>query len=104
MCAYLICVFNQSIGNILEPQLLLSKLQYIMENDTISSNYPIGILTTSERNNWANLRNHLVKLGNEEPLRAIDDSLMLIALDDEKPGDDPKSCVKQYLHADGINR
>lgn len=92
------------IGNILEPQLLLSKLQYILKDDTVPSSHPIGVLTTSERNNWANLRNHLIKLGNEETLRTIDDSLMMIALDDEKPGADPISCVKQYLHADGINR
>lgn len=92
------------IGNILEPLVLLSKLQYILKNNTAPSNYPVGVLTTSERNSWANLRNYLIKLGNEESLRTIDDSLMIIALDDEKPGADPKLCVEQYLHSDGINR
>ncbi|CAI6355523.1 unnamed protein product [Macrosiphum euphorbiae] len=91
-------------GNILEPQLLLSKIQYILNDDIAPSNHPIGILTTTERNNWADLRNHLIKLGNEESLRIIDDSLIMIALDDEKPGSDPISCVKQFLHSDGINR
>lgn len=75
-----------------------------MKDDIAPSNHPIGVLTTTERNNWADLRNHLIKLGNEESLRTIDDSLMLIALDDEKPGCDPISCVKQYLHSDGTNR
>lgn len=75
-----------------------------MNDDIAPSNHPIGILTTTERNNWADLRNYLIKLGNEESLRVIDDSLMMIALDDEKPGLDPKACVKQYLHSDGINR
>lgn len=92
------------IGNILEPELLLSKLKCILSNDIIPSNYPIGILTTGERNNWADLRNRLIKLGNEESLRLIDDSLMIIALDDEEPGQNPIACVKQYLHSDGINR
>lgn len=88
----------------MEPQLLFSKLQYILNDDIIPSIYPIGVLTTTERNNWADLRNYLVKLGNEESLRIIDDSIMMIALDEEKPGPDPKACVEQYLHADGVNR
>lgn len=92
------------LGNILEPQLLLSKMQYILNDDIIPSNYPIGVLTTTERNRWANLRNYLIKLGNEESLRTIDDSLMMIALDDQTPGTNPLSCYKQYLHSDGTNR
>ncbi|XP_060847233.1 carnitine O-palmitoyltransferase 2, mitochondrial [Rhopalosiphum padi] len=91
-------------GNILSPQLLLSKIQYVLNDDIAPSNHPIGVLTTTERDNWANLRNYLIKLGNEESLRIIDDSLMMIALDDETPGSDPIPCVKQYLHSDGVNR
>lgn len=75
-----------------------------MKDDISPSSFPISVLTTAERNNWANLRKYLIKLGNEESLRSIDESLMMIALDDEKPGADPLSCVKQYLHADGTNR
>lgn len=97
-------IIHVLIGNILEPKLLLSKLQYILKDDIIPCDHPIGILTTTERNNWANLRNYLIKLGNEESLSIIDDSLMMIALDDVKPGADPISCVRQYLHSDGINR
>lgn len=88
----------------MEPQLLLSKLQYILKDDTLQSTYPIGVLTTAERNNWADIRKYLIKLGNEESLRTIDESLMMIALDDEKPGSNPISCVKQYLHSNGVNR
>lgn len=98
------CFIVYVLGNILEPQLLLSKLQYILKDDISPSSFPIGVLTTAERNNWAELRNYLIQLGNEESLRTIDESLMIIALDDEKPGADPLSCVKQYLHADGTNR
>jgi len=79
-------------------------LQFILNDNTIPSNNPIGVLTTANRNSWADLRNYLIKLGNEESLRTIDESLMMIALDDEKPGADPISCVKQYLHSDGVNR
>jgi carnitine O-palmitoyltransferase 2 len=75
-----------------------------LNDDIAPSNHPIGVLTTTERNNWADLRNYLIKLGNEESLRIIDDSLMMIALDDETPGSDPIPCVKQYLHSDGVNR
>lgn len=100
----LIYYYYLFIGNILEPQLLLTKLQYILNDEIPPSNYPIGILTTAERNNWADFRNYLIRLGNEESLHTIDDSIMMIALDDEKPGPDPKVCVEQYLHADGVNR
>jgi len=92
------------IGNILEPRLLLSKLQFILKDNTMPSNYPIGVLTTANRNNWADLRNYLIKLGNEEALNSIDNSLMIIALDDNKSGTDPSFYVKQYLHSDGVNR
>lgn len=88
----------------MEPQLILSKLQYVLKDDTAPSKYPVGVLTTAERNFWATSRDYLAKLGNEESLRAIDDSLMMIALDDEKPGSNPIPCVKQYLHSDGSNR
>lgn len=88
----------------MDPQLILSKLQFILNDNTDPSNYPVGVLTTGERNFWASSRDYLSKLRNEESLRAIDDSLMMIALDDEKPGDNPISCVKQYLHSDGSNR
>lgn len=88
----------------MEPQFLLSKLQFILKDDIIPSNFPIGVLTTANRNSWAEFRNYLIKLGNEESLGTIDDSLMIIALDDEKPGSNPVPCIKQFLHSDGVNR
>ncbi|XP_050529275.1 carnitine O-palmitoyltransferase 2, mitochondrial isoform X2 [Daktulosphaira vitifoliae] len=91
-------------GNILSPGLLLSRLQYILNQNVSPSNHPVGILTTSERNNWAHLRNHLINLGNKEILDTIDDSLMMIALDDEKLNSEPNLMTKQYLHSNGTNR
>ncbi|XP_050425951.1 carnitine O-palmitoyltransferase 2, mitochondrial isoform X2 [Adelges cooleyi] len=96
-------VFNDN-GNIIAPQLLLSKLQYILKNNIPPSEHPVGVLTTSERDNWARLRTHLEMLGNKDTLNAIDNSLMMIALDDESLNSEPISIVKQYLHSNGTNR
>lgn len=65
--------------------------------------YPIGILTSTERNKWAETRKYLEKIGNEEVLNKIDTALFVVALDNvivNKPSD----IVRWFLHADGINR
>lgn len=74
-----------------------------MKNDNKPADLPLGILTTTDRNKWAETRKHLEEIGNKEVLNKIDTALFAVALDNvvvEKP----KDIVRWFLHADGKNR
>ncbi|KAF8755048.1 Acyltransferase ChoActase COT CPT [Rhizoctonia solani] len=48
--------------------------------------YPVGALTSENRDNWADAREHLVKNPqNAESLKRIDSAIIIVALDDTSP-------------------
>lgn len=71
---------------------------------------PIGVLTTENRNKWATLRKHLLKISsdNEKSMNLIDSALFCINLDDTTYNvdndDDNISLVRNFLHSNGENR
>jgi len=74
-----------------------------MDDQIGEAEHPISLLTTSERDKWAESRKHLEEIGNKAALQAIDSALFAIALDTvivQKP----KDIVRWFLHADGKNR
>lgn len=93
----------QCLGNIIEPSKILGCLKYILDQKT-PAEYPIGVLTTLDRNHWAKLRGSLESLGNSEALGLVDSSLFNISLDDENCQDDIEKTTRLFLHADGTNR
>nr|XP_018904354.1 PREDICTED: carnitine O-palmitoyltransferase 2, mitochondrial [Bemisia tabaci]XP_018904355.1 PREDICTED: carnitine O-palmitoyltransferase 2, mitochondrial [Bemisia tabaci]XP_018904356.1 PREDICTED: carnitine O-palmitoyltransferase 2, mitochondrial [Bemisia tabaci] len=99
---YVFDVLDQA-GNIIEPSKILGCLKYILELKT-PAEYPIGVLTTLDRNHWAKLRGSLESLGNSEALGLVDSSLFNISLDDENCQDDIEKTTQLFLHADGTNR
>lgn len=100
---YVFDVFAEN-GDILPKEQILGRLKYIL-NDSIPENeYPIGVLTTCERDKWANLRSQLLSNGNDELLQLIDDGFLTLCLDEEEAGDDPYRLVRTFLHGDGRNR
>lgn len=92
---------NYSIRN---PKEIAACLKAILEDDRPSHKYPVGILTTSERDQWARARSHLSDTGNHEILNKIDSAVFLMILDDEIIGTDHNKILRTYLHADGTNR
>lgn len=91
-------------GNILPPEQILARLKFILDDSTPKCEYPVGILTTLERNKWATLRHILGDNGNEQVLKMIDSALFNVCLDCEDLKDDPYAVTRNFLHGDGQNR
>ena len=90
-------------GLLVEPEVILSSLNYILKDESQPSEFPLGILTTGERNKWAETRQHLENIGNKEALQAIDSALFAVALD-HAVVEKNKDVVRWFLHSDGKNR
>lgn len=76
-----------------------------MEDQRPAAEYPVGILTTQDRDVWASQRHHLSQqVGNEKIIKLIDSAIFNLVLDDEEMGDDKIKVLRNYLHSDGCNR
>nr|XP_003707949.1 PREDICTED: carnitine O-palmitoyltransferase 2, mitochondrial [Megachile rotundata] len=91
-------------GYIHEPKTIAACLKSILENKVTNNESPTGILTTSERNIWADTRTYLSQIGNQEILQKIDSAIFMMALDDINIGTNYNKLIETYLHADGTNR
>ncbi|KAJ8869554.1 hypothetical protein PR048_028545 [Dryococelus australis] len=91
-------------GNILPESDLLSCVKYIIDDTTPAAEYPVGILTTEQRDTWAKVRKHLADTGNSENLSIIDSSLFCLILDDLTIGENIQLMLQNFLHSDGTNR
>lgn len=89
--------------SICSPRKIAACLKAILEDDRPLNKHPVGILTTLERDQWAQARSHLVETGNQEILTKIDSAIFILILDDEVNTDRNK-LLRTYLHADGTNR
>ncbi|XP_065216088.1 carnitine O-palmitoyltransferase 2, mitochondrial-like [Planococcus citri] len=99
---YSVDVLDDS-GHILSPEVILTSINAILSDDSAPAEHPLGILTSTERNKWAETRKHLENIGNAASLNVIDTSLFAVALD-EPISEIPKDICKWFLHSDGINR
>ncbi|XP_072752082.1 carnitine O-palmitoyltransferase 2, mitochondrial isoform X2 [Anoplolepis gracilipes] len=92
---------NDSIRS---PREIAACLKAVLEDDRPPNKHPVGVLTTSERDQWAQARSHLIETGNQEILKKIDSALFVMILDDEVIGTEKSKLLRSYLHADGTNR
>lgn len=88
--------------DILPPEKIMARIERVL-NQQDECEYPIGILTTLERNKWATIRHNLTE-GNESSLKIIDSALFNVCLDTEDLQDDPYEIVRNTLHGTGTNR
>ncbi|XP_041988036.1 carnitine O-palmitoyltransferase 2, mitochondrial [Aricia agestis] len=93
-----------SDGNLLAPTEILGNMAKIMNDNSPKAEFPLGVLTCQNRNEWAKQRAHLEETGNAEALKLIDSAIFNLVLDDETMGDDKHKLLKHYLHGDGANR
>lgn len=100
---YAFNVLNEQ-GNIVPPKEIATNLRHILEDQRPDNESPVGILTASERNNWASIRTHLTEIGNAEILRKIDSAAFVLILDDEPIGTDENKLLRRYLHGGAENR
>eukprot|EP00051_Salpingoeca_urceolata_P027488 m.481687 g.481687 ORF g.481687 m.481687 type:complete len:677 (-) comp22284_c0_seq1:23-2053(-) len=90
-------------GTAVEPEVIVANLESIVALPP-SDNPPIGVLTTAERDAWANAREHLLTSDvNKSSIDAIDSALFAVCLEHEKPVTlhDIGRCM---LHGNGRNR
>ncbi|XP_034234835.1 carnitine O-palmitoyltransferase 2, mitochondrial [Thrips palmi] len=91
-------------GNIKEPMYIKSCLKNILDSNSAPNNFPLGVLTTENRDVWAEVRSHLENCGNKGVLELIDSSIFCICLDDNSVGENPEVITRSFLHSDGVNR
>lgn len=82
----------------------MSCLDFILKDNQSPAEYAVGILTTENRNVWADARQHMIKAGNERFLHLVDSAVLNLVLDDEEMAGDPYKMVRHFLHGDGKNR
>ncbi|KAG8229768.1 hypothetical protein J437_LFUL005849 [Ladona fulva] len=95
-------------GDIYSPEEIFASLKQIIcisADHPATQKYPVGILTTMERDAWANARKRLKAISpeNENALNLVDSALFVLALDDN-PSTGHIPLVQNFLHADGTNR
>ncbi|CAK9831212.1 Carnitine O-palmitoyltransferase 2, mitochondrial [Anthophora retusa] len=100
---YCVDVLDEN-GYIEEPNVIATCLKYILEENLSGNESPIGVLTTLNRDLWANTRMHLAQIGNQEVLQKIDSAIFVMILDDLHIGTDYNKLIGTYLHSDGTNR
>lgn len=83
--------------------MILSSINAVLNDDSAPAEHPIGVLTSTERDKWADTRKYLENIGNAASLNVIDTSLFVVALD-EPISEEPKDVCKWFLHSDGVNR
>ncbi|XP_036603371.1 carnitine O-palmitoyltransferase 2, mitochondrial-like [Trichosurus vulpecula] len=98
-------VFNilDPIGNILHPYEIQAHLINILQDGETIAEYPLGYLTTENRNTWAAVREQLLQAGNEESIYKIDSAIFCLCLDSFTVQDSShlSHCM---LHGYGYNR
>ncbi|XP_031173924.1 carnitine O-palmitoyltransferase 2, mitochondrial [Sander lucioperca] len=90
-------------GNLVKPAEIQSHLNYILSDLTPAPAFPLGVLTSENRDVWAGLREKLTAAGNVEDLRIVDSALFCLSLDDESMRDHIQ-ISHNMLHGDGCNR
>lgn len=90
-------------GNLVAPALIQSNLQHILNDPAPPPSLPVGVLTSENRDVWADLRQQLEAAGNAEQLRVVDSALFCLSLDDEDMKDHIHTS-HNMLHGDGCNR
>ncbi|KAK1801221.1 hypothetical protein P4O66_022903 [Electrophorus voltai] len=90
-------------GNLVKPAEILSHLKYILADSALAPAFPVGVLTSENRDVWAGLREKLIEAGNREALGLVDNALFCLCLDEEEMRDHIH-ISHHMLHGDGCNR
>uniref|UniRef100_H3CZP4 Carnitine palmitoyltransferase 2 n=1 Tax=Tetraodon nigroviridis TaxID=99883 RepID=H3CZP4_TETNG len=87
-------------GNLLKPAEIQAHLKYILDDLTPAPAFPIGVLSTENRDVWAHLRDKLVHCGNADNLRTMESAIFCLCLDDAVP----ENQENLWLMSDSCNR
>ncbi|NXS71063.1 CPT2 palmitoyltransferase, partial [Pandion haliaetus] len=90
-------------GNMLKPSEIQAHLKYILSDNSPAPAFPLGYLSSENRDTWALLRKNLLDNGNEEALQKVDSAVFCLSLDGF-PIKDFVHLSHTMLHGDGANR
>lgn len=90
-------------GNLVNPAEIHSHLKYILSDQTPAPAFPLGFLTSENRDVWAELREKLLAAGNGEAITTVDSALFCLCLDDENMRDHIH-VSHNMLYGNGLNR
>lgn len=90
-------------GNIVKASEIQAHLKYILSDTTPAPEFPLGYLTSEQRDTWALLRQKLLENGNAESLKKVDSAVFCLCLDDF-PIKDVNHLSHNMLHGTGVNR
>uniref|UniRef100_A0A1B0D7K2 Choline/carnitine acyltransferase domain-containing protein n=1 Tax=Phlebotomus papatasi TaxID=29031 RepID=A0A1B0D7K2_PHLPP len=96
-------------GNIESPSVILGRIRRLMATSEAhdSPQHPLGIMTTQNRNQWAQFRQHLEGLSerNRRNLQLLDSGILCVCLDDISYSPEDVTCrVRDYLFSNASNR
>lgn len=94
-----------------DPLHIFADLENIIKDSKQKGNpkHPVAMLSNVDRDTWTSARKSLIDLGNEEALKAIDDAMFCLSLDDHSgsgkpPGVEDADLIEQFLWGPGHNR
>lgn len=90
-------------GNLVNPAEIHSHLKHILSDQTTAPAFPLGFLTSENRDVWAELREKLLSTGNGEAIGMVDSALFCLCLDDENMRDHIH-VSHNMLYGNGLNR
>ncbi|XP_034482821.1 carnitine O-palmitoyltransferase 2, mitochondrial [Drosophila innubila] len=101
-----------SSGYIESPSVILGRLKSIIELDSQkeAASVPLGVLTSSQRDEWAKSRAHFISSSKNAELlqREVDGALFCVSLDGVEDGvyndDNPSPLLKELLAGKATNR
>ncbi|XP_032884391.1 carnitine O-palmitoyltransferase 2, mitochondrial [Amblyraja radiata] len=99
---YIFDVIGQD-GRITKPAEILAHFKYILSDSSPPPEFPLGYLTSENRDTWSSLRQRLLEAGNAEVLNKIDCAVFCICLDDITIKDHVE-LSHNMLHGNGFNR
>ncbi|XP_051867821.1 carnitine O-palmitoyltransferase 2, mitochondrial [Pristis pectinata] len=99
---YIFDVIDQD-GRITKPSEILAHFKYILSDSCPPPEFPLGYLTSENRDVWSSLRQRLLEAGNAEVLNKIDSAVFCICLDDITIKDHLQ-LSHNMLHGNGLNR
>jgi len=86
------------LGNALSAESIQVSLNRIIrEHEKNEEDLPVGVLTTLPRDEWASVREGLLK-NNANTLRSIDESLFAVCLSDQSPDGNIEKEARCMLH------
>lgn len=84
----------------------MGRLNEIITSNRLPAEYPLGVLSSENRDTWAALRKHLISIGdNEKALLSIDSALFCLCLDETTlDNENPVPMIREMLSGDATNR